>query len=536
MFDTSKAFFDVGPEQAADSLPLGMIGGGLILDSGEAERTFLFRCQDRFFAYNSLVPLRTIFFAANDEHVGYYRRELELFREKWKLIARASQIFSADGPPEPLFVACDIDRLKLGSTWALLDQLRRKLLGAGARPKLYLNQISPTAASFVGHLDHLLGDLGIEGNYKVPEYQKLGDLALRFHSKAEYFQLVRRAGSTTALPTHVETALISPEQFLSITRWSELQKLYSEAAGGAEPNALRIKSTLDSSGNVSAVLNKDNFETNAARMRAEIEQHILCRGISYPDRVRELRGEVDLAETLRPLALADHRLLRYKRWQTERRTGIQLLLQRELESPLHSELFPGIGLSYFVRGPEDIELIAAAAQLYKDDERKHYLGSYLSPSIERSVLTPDFSKKMINLCRLFAEQGWRGPINFDARLNRRHEYELIYDCNPRLTAIYPPLAVRNHLRAHGLSAQTVGNIGYRGELVCEDIEERLAELSNRGLLYTRQHPRGAVILPNLCRRDGFDAVFVNLEVQEIQSALSAGLFSASNSSTPKAHA
>jgi hypothetical protein len=515
-------FFDMGPAQPAAGPPLGVIAGGLILDSGEAERTFIFRCQDRYLAYNTLHGLRTVLFVADDEHVRYYRDELAGLHQSWDVIAAECGVLPAGGPPEPLFVACDIDRLRLGACWALLDQLRRSVVPRDVTPRLYLNQISPTYADLVGQLDRLLRDHGLPGGFDGDACARLGELALRFHNKARYVELVQAHGGA-GLPAHVPTAVIAPERFLAVRRWSDLVHLYRERTGDGEPAAIFVKSAQDSSGNVAARLTEETFDLRAGALRREIEQHILGLRVDLDERARELRAEVDAAPALRPLALTDDRLRRYKRLQAERRTGIDLLVQREVAPPADLEgRFVSIGASFQIGGPERIELIEVAAQLYRDPERRSYLGSYLSPAIERSVIREPFDAELRRLCRLFAEQGWRGPINFDARLAADGAYQLIYDCNPRLTAVFPALAVRAALRAQGLSADSVLSLGYRGEFVWIDLPARLAMMSARGLLYTRERQRGAVVLPNLSRRHGFDVVFVNLEPAAVADALASG--------------
>ncbi len=508
---------------ASGGLPLGIIAGGLILDSGEAERTFIFRCQDRYLAYNTLAGLRTVLFVADDVHVAHYRRELETFDRHLAAIAAATGVVPARAP-EPLFVTCDLDRLKLGVPWALRDQLRRGLVSASEPTALYLNQLSPTYAELVGQLGALLRDLQCPVDVDREACARTGELALRFHNKARHAELIA-AHAGEDLPRHVPTAVISAEQFLSAARYQDLVRLYVDATGDHPPASMFVKSAQDSSGNVAARMCEQTFDVTGSALRREVEQQLLSRRLDVDERMRHLRSEVDAAPTLRPLALSDDRLRRYKRLQAERRTGIEVLLQREVTPPADlAGRFASVGLSFDLRGPEHVTPIAVAAQLYRDADLRSYAGSYLSPAVTAGVLRGTFGEQMVRLCRLFAAQGYRGPINFDARLAADGQYELIHDCNPRLTAIYPPMAVQGALRAQGLPADEVVGIGYRGELASEDLPGWLAELSRRELLYTPARPRGAVILPNLSRRHGFDAVFVNLAPAAVLERLRSGAF------------
>src|SRR5687768_17941750 len=68
----------------AGSERLAVMGGGLILDSGEAENTFLCRCQDRYLVYSHLLGLRSMLFVSDEKHAQRYdiligETEKELF-------------------------------------------------------------------------------------------------------------------------------------------------------------------------------------------------------------------------------------------------------------------------------------------------------------------------------------------------------------------------------------------------------------------------------------------------------------------------
>ncbi|MET5019890.1 glutathione synthetase, partial [Burkholderia pseudomallei] len=52
------------------------VGGGLILDSGEAENTFAFRCQDRVLVYTGWLGLPSVLLVLDDAHSRHYARLL----------------------------------------------------------------------------------------------------------------------------------------------------------------------------------------------------------------------------------------------------------------------------------------------------------------------------------------------------------------------------------------------------------------------------------------------------------------------------
>ncbi|HEX3151473.1 MAG TPA: hypothetical protein VHR66_25570, partial [Gemmataceae bacterium] len=470
----------------------------------------------------TLVGLRTLLFVTGDEHARIYRQELERFREAWTTIADATGVLSGIEIPEPLFVFCDVDRLKLGASWAMLDQLRRGVLRRGSWPGLVLNQISPTAAAFVTQLGDLLRGHGLNGTFATEDLNRAGELALKYHDKANYVDLVR--SSSLPLPLHVPTAVVSVEQFLAVRRWPELVELYRTATGDVEPAAVYVKSSRNSGGNIAARLTAHNFNTRGYSLCREVEENVRTRNVDFTEGVRGVRVEVDASPTLAPLGITDDRLLRYSREQAQRRTGIHLLIQREIKGPAGGGHHHGIGVSWYIDSAEDAHPIVTATQVYKDADRHHYLGSYLGPHPLPQTQSPEFIARVRNLCRLFAAEGWRGPISFDACLNEAEQYEFVYDCNPRLTAVYPMLTVCEALRRQGVSVQQSFNLGYRGEFVWEKLDVQLQLLKKHGLLFTKDHPSGAVVLPNLSRHTGYDVTLVNLDMPMIAEVMASRAF------------
>jgi hypothetical protein len=493
--------------------PLGLIGGGLIMDSGEAERTFIFRCQDRYLIYNGLCGLRSVLFVADGAHLAAYRRLIDALSNRLRVVREFTDL-PLDEVPAPLFVPCDIDRLSLDEQPWFREELKRPVIASSLKHGLLLlNQVSPSCATLLSQFKGLAGRCGLELPIDEAELRRLGELALRFHNKARYLDLVR--ANPEGLPPHAPTALLSAEEFLRLKSWRELIELYTERAGDEAPPRLYVKSAQDSGGNVAALLSAETFEERGATLKREVEQSILWRQVDERESLRSLREEVELAPTLRPLRLTDEQLTAYRNLQKECRVDIGLLVQREIAPPEGARpAFDSVGLTYDIRSPDDCRLTTAAAQLYADADRRHFIGSYISDGFNDEVMTPLFREQMRRLCELFAGQGYRGPINFDARLGPAGEYVLIYDCNPRLSAVYPPLAVQALLRERGLKADSIVSLGYRGEFVYADLKRVLARLASAGQLYTAGRQKGIILLPNLCRDNGFDALLVNMSRAE----------------------
>ena len=525
MIDLPFFRFGQSAPSPARVLPLGLISGGLIMDSGEAERTFIFRCQDRYLTLNSLVGLRSILFVADEAHRRVYQRLIRALSSRLRIIREFTAQALGD-IPQPLYVPCNIDLMLIEEQdWFLRSLKRREIAASLATGAVFLNQISPSYAELLIQLGGLLGQHGFELSIDAARLRELGSLALAFHNKARYVELVR--ANSAELPAHATTAILSPQEFLNLELWEDLVNCYVSLTGDIVPASLYVKSSLDSGGNVAARLCKDNFATQSVRLKEEIKQFVLWQEVDQRKSIDSLREEIDLAPSLRFIGLSDERLAHYRILQRARRIDIKILAQPEVIVPkIPKEGFDSIGFTYEIRGFSDYVLITAAPQFYADANRHHYCGSYVSESVTKTLMTPQFCKKVKKLCGLFAGLGYRGPINFDARLGAEGEYVFLFDCNPRLSAVYPSLAVQAHLRQQGLRADSVLSLGYRGEFVYRDLRQTLSHIMNSGFLYTAKQQKGVVLLPNLSRDNGVDAALVNMERSEMEDLIGSGLLHA----------
>jgi hypothetical protein len=504
-----------------EAKPLGLISGLLLLDSGEVERTFVYRCQERYLIYNSLCGLRSLFFVANREHLQKYQEEIAVRAALLKKIENVSQVPFGE-LPGPLFIPCDADSLTIeDGEWfprelSSLDGVRESV----ERSEVFLNQISPSTLWLLSQSEKALRGRGFEVDFELEKLREPGETALRLHDKAACVRLISE--SPLDLPAHVPTAVIEPEEFLALKNWNELVRLYVGRTGDAEPESFFIKSSFDSAGNAAIRLNARNFEEKKNAYDDEIRRSITLDAIDERRQVEELRTDIDIAPSLTVLHFADDKLIEYKRLQWQKRKGISLLVQREI-SAAPEVVFDSFGILCFIKDRDEYEFLQASAQLYADADRHHFIGSYISDAFNREFLDSPMRQKLRNLCGIFAALGFRGPIGFDSRLNERGEHVFIYDVNPRLTAVYPPLAVRSFLREKGFSAASVMSLGYRGEFVYEDLSETLSHFSRNNLLYTPDSGKGLILLPNLCRRNGFDITLVNLSRDEIADLVTSGI-------------
>lgn len=518
-------FFRFGGADAPASEPLGIVSGGLILDSGEADPTFVYRCQDRYLTYTGLAGLRTVFFVIDDAHARRYHALVERHAERYELVAKWTGALPSDAIREPLYVACDAGTMTVAACETFERQVRE--LRDGAPVELRFNQISPTTARLAAQLDELLAANGVPTQFDRGACHAAGALALFVHDKARAAALAQRAGAD-APPRHADTAFLSPTELLGTDSWEQLAARFAERSGDTRPPAaLYVKSSRDSGGNVAARLDAATFGDRIGALRDALVRDVLCEAVDSPERIAQVRHEIALAPSLRHRVYDDATLAAHARARRPRRDGITILVQRAIEAAPGADGFAGIGLSYAVEAPDRVVAVAVSAQTYKDAERHHFLGSLLDDEIARA-LPPEFTAGMEALCARYASIGYRGPINFDARLDADGRYVLIHDCNPRLSAVFPALAVRAALQDAGLPARRVLSLGYRGELVCADIAAFLAALDVRGLLYTAERPHGVVVLPNLARDGGLDALLVNAGDAEVPRVLAALRASASD--------
>lgn len=504
----------------AGTVSLALVGGGLILDSGEAENTFLYRCQDRYLAYTALLGLRSILLVSGEAHARRYDMLIRQMHEKLSLVAEHCGGFMWPTPQPPFYVQCDLTTLRVADGFARFERQAAQLRADGSAVCFVLNQVSPSTYLILAQLERALRERGVATAFDARSCETVANLALAVHNKERYVRLLR-GGRARGLPPHVPTAVISGAAFLAIASWPELVAAYRcGCADRSEVAALFVKSAQDSSGNVSARLTRDNFSEKIAAFKSEVRRRLLSQDIDYAELVAELRAEIDAAPSLRHYPFSERALHDFRRRQSERRQDIGLLVQAAIcPPPDRGDRCCAVGVSVMIDAAGAVRPIAVAAQLYKDDERRQFLGSYLSQTLARDVLSAARLEKLRALCALFAAEGYCGPINFDACLDERADYTFVYDCNPRLTAIGPPLAVAAALAQHGLRADSVQSLGYRGEFVIQDLAACLDAWRRAGLLCTPQYPRGAIVLPNLSRQDGYDVTIVNHSIAEAAGLL-----------------
>jgi len=494
---------------------LAIVGGGLILDLGEAERTFVYRCQDRFLAYTSLWRQRSIFFAANDRHAQIYCEHVGLQRALFDRIRDYTGLFFAKPLLEPLYVGCDVDRFELFPCQGFSRQVEALPALAG----FLLNQISPTYARLLAQLVHLLRQHGVAIDELEDDTAELAALVARCADKGHYHALVSAAlARGDRVPRHTPTIEVTATDLWNLPDYRALAAFHRSSGRNRsdEPARMFVKATRNSSGNLSAAVGPENYAEEMQRLRTTAAEEAAYGPVEIERQTVGLRQEVELAPCLRTLGLTDAQLSICKLEQARRRQDVGFLVQPAL--PTCDGEFAGIGLSYVIAPDGRVTPFGPTAQIYRDRDHKHFQGAYLSASVGCDIPSA-FHDGMIELCRRYFALGYHGPINFDACRTREGTYELIYDCNPRLTGVFPSLAVRDALQDDGIEVASVLTLGYRGEFVLDALDAALESLDRDGLLLTASRSTGVVLLPNLCRDRGFDLHLVNLAPREANQLL-----------------
>jgi hypothetical protein len=404
----------------------------------------------------------------------------------------------------PLFVGCGLED---GSIFAL-----------GSHPiapgpaRFHLNQISPTGARLLAGIAALLGD-----PVDPLQCRAEGEHALRLHDKARAMAQLGLGGPDGGAD-QLRTAILDPVRFFALRSWEELVAVYARETGDRGPvDALMVKSSRDSAGNCAALLSEADFGPARAALGRELA--VSLGHVPATAALPDLERDIAASPQLDPADFPAERLLVFESLRRGRREGVTLLVQRRIEPQAAADP-PAIGFSFHV-GAGAVRTLAISAQTYHDSERRHFRGALLDRFLEQRWLGSPFETRLHGLCRRLAEDGWRGPVNFDALLAEPGRYVLIQDCNPRLSAVFPALALQRALARTGPPPQRLLSLGYRGEYRTADLVAALAALAIDDRLCRADRPSGIVVLPSLVAPDAFDLALVDVADNEIAPILAA---------------
>ena len=481
-------FFHFGfSDDVSPGLPLAFLNGAMMVDSGNENRSYLFASQDRYPVYAALSGMRSLLLVRDDDHVREYESRLSAFARHVDAIERVTGPLLDLRVPEPLFVGCDIDspEVCLRPCQRLLQQIRDpKVINAAVLRGIYANQLTPTTHRLVTQFYDLLRDYGIDSYFRRDPFWDLAQLLLRWQEKTRYVELLSDY-SGPPLPPHVPTAMVASSRLHGIS-WAQFLELVRNKTGSTAETRFFVKSAMDSGGEACVVLDRRNFLPKRTELLEALGEKVRKRG--------RVDGEVYLL--------------------------VQPCIERAVD---RCSLPTSVGFTYYIHDADHLERVAVGGHLYEDSDRSAFMGSFISKTLTQEAVESVGAQKLAALFRAFADQGIRGPINLDAVRNARGEYVFIYDCNPRLSGVFPALVVQRALERAGLNAESLFTLGYRGQLVYPYLAAKLEHLEGLDLLYTRRRQRGVFLLPSLVRADSFDVILLNMDVEEAQQVLDQGL-------------
>lgn len=487
----SPIFFTYGNARP-EAERLALLGGALLLDNGEADQTFLLRCQDRYVAYAWMFGLRPILLVEDEGQAGFLTEAIAALGKACAQVAAATGLGGLFQFRNPIVFCCDLINLTIKSLGPV-SELQGPVV-------FHLNQVSPTAAKILKGVSRELQSRGVPASIDFARLHSDSENAIRFNDKVWSGSFTRMC--PTPAPPQLETRVISAAGLSALEDWEALTHWFGGQLALLD-YPIVIKSARDSGGNVAEVFTKETFD---ASKRCLLDKIAHSTGQDERAAISALRAEIKTSR-LNAQSYSDTRLRLFETMRRERRGSLDLLVQRWVSPAVPAPDRPAVcGLSFHV-GETSASLIAVNGQAFHDRERRHFRGALLDDRIDQYFARSSFLKQMNGLCGHFARAGYRGPISFDA-LRDGSGYVLIDDCNPRLSAILPALALRRGLADVGLQPLSLLSLGYRGETLVPDLAAALAALANAGLLYTRATRSGILPIPNMVRPGGFDLFVV----------------------------
>jgi hypothetical protein len=499
---------------------LALVGGGLILDSGEAEHTFAFRCQERFLVYNTMAGLRTVLLTMDERHEARLQSLVGGLNEQMGVITSLMGL-AAPVVPRPMYVRCTLRELRL-CTSESFEAEARALAHRGEPVSFVANQVSPTTARLLGELARLLRERGVVVDFDAERCAQVAALALQWHNKAVFLAL-RADCSAAGGPPWVDTTVLRGREVLDRPGWPSLQQMAGRdwSAHKHSPDEVFFKSAQDSAGNLSTIASASQDPAGQPALLSEWRRWLHAEGFDAPDHLATLKAECALVPSLQDQDFDDALLAELRQQQGRRRADIALLAQPVLRPPagaagasLARNRPASVGVSLMVEPGRPPRLLAVNAQIFRDAQRRQFLGTMLDTRLEDDPLVTGFARECLSASVPLARRGWMGPVNFDGCLGEDGRYWFAGDCNPRLTALYVPLVVRGWLEARGVRVDSIASLGYRGEFVLPHPRRSLGTWAHDGLLFDVRRARGLLILPSLARQDGHDLMAINLPPDE----------------------
>jgi len=418
-------FFGEFEESPPIGLPLVCLNGGIMADSGNEPLSYIFTVQDRYPLYAALGDMRCLLFVRGDDHQRLIETRLNSAKRHLDMIQKATRIEIADDIPKPLYMPCEIDHqdVRLRPTRSFIEQVRDpRIINSHALGGIYLNQISPTIYSLLRQFYGFLKHSGHRTGMRLTDYRYMAQHALEWHDKTKGIDLLSKYKGNSPLPIHVPT-LVFHSGLLEKMTWKRLVDLFRHRIGCVGFTECFIKSGMDAAGEVSVVLNKENF---------------LLKINELSDGIAIKAGHIN---------------------RTPRE--VQLIVQSRIERSGDDCDFPSsVGVTYNIRDKNWIDRLAVVGHVYEDMERKTFIGCYMSDNLTLDVLEKVGEEKIITLLGLMLKHaferagvsvktlmtiGYRGRLiypDLDAKLDELKRFELLFTHDRQRGAYIVPSPVR----------------------------------------------------------------------------------------------
>lgn len=440
------------------------INSGLYLESGNDDMRFNRNYATGNALPQSMIGLRPILNEGSVEEL--YELQLRISDTNRRVTELASFLGLKIPEIRPIYAVTD------GNGMLCLNETKR--LYTPYQQLRILNSLFPLANNqlpvYMAENLHLLKQAYPRLSIDPDLTTQSAELTRRLNRKDVYYESVQN--HIAVIPRHVETRLARINDLPD--SWEEFCTQYN-----VDWRKVVIKSAVDAGSEVNVILTEESYLESLLELRQQNAEKL-----QNPNREEE---------------------------------NIPVLIQRFVETPKSEDVVKSFGVGLSISPSGEVGIIALTSQLYSD---QYYVGSHLDVSEEAEILDQIGRDRLVNLGRIFADQGYAGSVFFDG-MNEIIDDEiiplLIYDGNFRISAAAFTLSVASWLMRSGFEVSSITNVGYLGKYKHADISKLLTSLNNDGILFDKRTGKGIIPLPNATSPEGYDLVFVNCSRSEVIS-------------------
>ena len=491
--------------------PLALLGGSLIFDSGEAEESYLFRCQDRFYSSAVFLRLRPIFFAADADHAARYAPRLAAWRAASLAITQATGLFRRLALLPPLFAGLRLEDLAVSSLPSEVQLWRPAAPG-------------PAMVLLKSGLAHRRGpaspaESGGGGPWAAPGFRRSGVRSGRAARASPARQAAgprrpragdrRRCGAAPPAGRGADARGIPGARRLGRPDRPLPGPLGRRQRAGRAGGQVRARFRRQRA----AVFSPGRFAVAAASLAAELAA---WNGEArLADILAEARRDVSGSPMLQVDDFPDARLMRFSAGAEPVARACACWSSAGLRRCAGSRERPAaVDMSFFIHPDGTPQTLCVAAQTYQDVSCQHFRGGAAGHGLRGGLprrrpgsghapgLPRPGRRGLLGTGQFRRPAGCGRPIHAHRRLQSKAQRRP------------PPLALRRALAAEGRAPRIVLSLGYRGEFHIPDLDGALAALARQRWLDSLERPHGLLIWPSLVRDDAYDLCLVDTPAPE----------------------